>query len=236
MQIQIDVEGVRVNRLNTSSRAACYVTALTGATVALVGAATPASADEESAPTVWNGHRIYLSPARHTDAGSRGECQLKNENTMAYGVASVAGNSSAGGLTSRGYKVRIGTGTYQSAVSNSNAWGANAHVVLHSNSGAGSGTCASRSGSSRGTHVMYTDGSLGGASLSQRMLDEVAGASPVGGIESLRIQGLARQSAPSTSSPRRPQPLHTWRRSFMTGMTASNFSRQAGGRLAWQLV
>src|SRR5918995_1839097 len=32
----------------------------------------------------WNGKKIYLSPARHSDAGGRGECQGMNENHMAF--------------------------------------------------------------------------------------------------------------------------------------------------------
>src|SRR5712672_1693664 len=108
--------------------------------IAIVGALTKVAglyAQDEIYPAYdpVNYYRVYLSPARHTDAGSRGECNGMNENTMAYWVAwdatnadyyaDVANTTSDGrNLTTRGYEVRIGTGTLQSAINNSNAWGA----------------------------------------------------------------------------------------------------------------
>lgn len=92
----------------------------------------------------WNGKKIYLSPARHSDTGSRGECKDQSENNMAYNTAwhATSGRyyadredpqSTMRNLRTRGYMVRIGRGTVSSAVSNSNAWGATLHIPIHSN-------------------------------------------------------------------------------------------------------
>lgn len=94
-----------------------------------------ARADEIYDPyNSWNGYKVYLSPARHSDAGNRGECGNNNENNMAYNSSWHATNgwhyndvyndtSAYRNLRARGYQVRIGTGTLQSAIDNSNAWG-----------------------------------------------------------------------------------------------------------------
>ena len=82
---------------------------------------TFALADEYYYPSVSNGKRIYMSPARHTDSGSRGECNGVGENDMAYWNSRDASTGSSASLTGRGYNVRLGTTTYQEAVNNSNA-------------------------------------------------------------------------------------------------------------------
>jgi hypothetical protein len=114
----------------------------------------------------WNGKKIYLSPARHSDSGSRGECSGKSENDMAYSTARNGVNGdwygdydsdyydpNGGGrnLRARNYQIRIGTGTIYSAVDNSNAWGSDLHIPIHSNA-SGSGTCG---GSYGGTVTIY---------------------------------------------------------------------------------
>jgi hypothetical protein len=115
--------------------------AAAGATaLSLVAAPDPAAADVEYQPHgAWNGYKVYLSPATHSDSGSRGECYL-DENVNGW----LAANNSATGTFQndhqnfryRGYKVRIGNGTVSSAIMNSNSWGADVHVPLHSNAGA----------------------------------------------------------------------------------------------------
>lgn len=134
-----------------------------------------------------NFYRVYLSPARHTDAGSRGECNSQNENNMAYWVAydattgdyynDVPNTTSDGrNLATRGYEVRIGTGTIQSAIDNSNAWGADIHIPLHSNGG--TVNCASTVASSFGTNVIYRSGSVDGQALADELRWSVGNASP----------------------------------------------------------
>ena len=107
--------------------------------VAVVGTAGQAQADVTYDPVSgvdWNGYRIYLSPATHTDSGMRGECYLE-ENVNGFLAANNATNAQFNdqhkNLRERGYKVRIGNGTVNTAVLNSNSWGADMHIPLHSN-------------------------------------------------------------------------------------------------------
>jgi len=100
---------------------------------------TLAQTPDEDYPPVgsWNNVRVYLSPARHSDTGKRGECDGASENILAYNVA----KATAVILASRGYHVRIGRGTFTSAWQRSNAWGADLHIVLHSNARGEGGGC-----------------------------------------------------------------------------------------------
>jgi hypothetical protein len=118
--------------------------------------------------STWNGYRIYLSPARHDNAGSRGECGGNNENDMAYQVGYTAATGDYGyDLRSRGYKVRVGRTTLSGAISNSNAWAAHIHVPLHSN--ASGATCTSTNAAAFGTNVIYYSTSTNG----QRLADGI---------------------------------------------------------------
>lgn len=127
----------------------------------------------------WNGYRIYLSPARHPDSGSRGECGPWGENKMAYYAAwdASSGNyfndqynpdSRYRNLRARGYKVRIGRGTLDSAVTRSNGWPANRHIVLHSN-GDVYYQCGRTDASKFGTRVIYRSGSSKGQALASQL-------------------------------------------------------------------
>jgi hypothetical protein len=131
----------------------------------------------------WNGKRIYLSPARHSDAGSRGECGSTDENSLGYNLAYYATNgsyysdaynptSSYRNLRARGYKVRIGRGTLQSAIDNSNAWGATLHIPMHSNADV-AGQCSRTTASRFGTVIIYWHTSSGGPNLAAKLRDTV---------------------------------------------------------------
>lgn len=147
-------------------------------TAALVGTSA-ARADEIYSPTTANGYRIYMSPARHTDAGARGECRGYNENTMSYWNAHDATQTSkwpTQTLTGRGYLVRIGTQTYQDAVNNSNVWGADRHVTIHSN--AKPGGCGTTTASVNGTWVIYYSGSVTGKALATSLKNAIGPYSP----------------------------------------------------------
>jgi len=141
----------------------------------------------------WNGKKIYLSPARHSDTGRRGECTGPagmgnlDENTAAFGFAyySASGNYIGSNITSsrfrnlraRGYRVRIGRGTVRSAISNSNAWGATVHIPIHSN--ARSENCNDNRENRHGTHVIYKSfGKKGGEGLSELLKNTIGSASP----------------------------------------------------------
>src|SRR5215212_3674304 len=158
------------------------MTMLRGAAVALlaaVGWSARASAQDilYDPYGTWNNYRIYLSPARHADAGGRGECGGNNENNMAYDVAWTAATGDNGyDLRSRGYKVRIGQGTVSSAISNSNAWAAHVHVPLHSN--ASSATCTSTNAAAFGTNTIYYYTSANGQRLANGLIYWVGYESP----------------------------------------------------------
>lgn len=155
---------------------------------------THAASDETFEPlSAWNGKKVYLSPARHSDAGRRGECGGNagmgslDENTAAYRYAYYAATGNYIGKTvssdplrnlrGRGYKIRIGRGTVSSAIANSNAWGATVHIPIHSN--ARPENCTDQRLERHGTHVIYKSfGTTGGEGLAGFIEDTVGVSSP----------------------------------------------------------
>ena len=152
---------------------------LTLSVLVIIAGTPPALADELYYPSASNQYRIYMSPARHPNAGARGECRAYNENTIAYHNALDATQTSkwpTTTLTGRGYTVRMGTQTYQDAVNNSNAWGADRHVTLHSNAKpAGCGTYAA---SINGTWVIHYHSSTTGRALANSLKNALGPYSP----------------------------------------------------------
>lgn len=142
---------------------------------ASVASSVPAVADWNYNPSTWNGYRIYLSPARHSDTGMRGEC-ASDENTMAQNVALGATGGSGTNLLDRQYQVQVGTGTVASAIANSNAWGADAHIPIHSN--ARTESCSTTNASVHGTVVIYHQSSTNGSVLAAQLRDRVGAVSP----------------------------------------------------------
>jgi hypothetical protein len=131
----------------------------------------------------WNGKKIYLSPARHSDAGGRGECQGTNENHMAFNEAWYASNGAyyndvynpnhtLRNLRARHYRVRVGTGTVASAIENSNAWGANRHIPIHSNADVAN-QCGRTNASRFGTVGIYWNGSPNGRDLARELKNTI---------------------------------------------------------------
>lgn len=131
----------------------------------------------------WNGKRIYLSPARHRDSGSRGECGVKGENTFAFYAAWDATNGTHYGdryrpdspwrnLRGRGYKVRIGRGTVASAIRRSNRWKAHRHIPIHSNADVHN-RCGRTGTAGFGTWLLYLDGHARAKNLSQTLKNTV---------------------------------------------------------------
>jgi hypothetical protein len=164
---------------------------------ALMALASPSPGqqqDEIYYATFWNGYRVYLSPAVHDPSFMGDECNTPpDENTMAYWIAydaaqgnyysDVANTTSDGrNLTARGYDVRIGTGTIQSAVNNSNAWPATLHIPIHSNadlqSAPTAAQCARTNPAGFGTHVIYRTGRVGSDALAVDLLGALGPASP----------------------------------------------------------
>lgn len=127
---------------------------------------------EYSAIGTWNGKKIYLSPATHSNSGDRGECgpAWQHENYNGFWASWAAANSvyykdvlnqtsSGRNLRVRGYNVRIGQDSNSVKISNSNAWGSTLHIPVHSNSYTGwpaNPTAAECAGSDPGgTHVLW---------------------------------------------------------------------------------
>lgn len=80
--------------------------------------------------------KIYLSPSDQTGNGYRGIST--NEAVQCRRIA----NAAAVHLKRNGYNVKVGNDgtTYQQRVADSNAWGADVHVPIHTNAGGGGGT------------------------------------------------------------------------------------------------
>ncbi len=155
------------------------ITLLASASIVCLSAQPAIAQDLIYNPVVSNGKRVYISPARHSDTGGRGECQGLSENDIAYWNARLAAYGSftnVKNLNQRGYAVRIGTGTIQSAITNSNAWGAHAHIPLHSN--ARTEACTTTTVSNHGTVVIYRTGSTNGLNLANKLNYWVGGNSP----------------------------------------------------------
>lgn len=104
------------------------------------------SSDTTYNPTPWNGFKVYLSSPRHVDSGDRGECGWEeNINGRHWNhYAATQDNGGAGSFYNRGYKVVVSANNRNDGSStnknSSNNWGANVHIVTHTNASSG---CAS---------------------------------------------------------------------------------------------
>lgn len=117
------------------------------------------------------GVKVYLSPAYHNHQNIG--CAGYDEEVGARAIAERARDV----LVSRGYTVRVGTGSYQTNFNDSNAWGAHVHVPVHSNAGAWGcdpGDPASRGG----TWTMYNTAGSRGHNLADFMLGAIRDYSP----------------------------------------------------------
>jgi hypothetical protein len=98
-------------------------------------------------------------------------CALYDENA---GSAAIA-NAAASTFAARGYRVRIGNGTREANIRNSNTFGALIHIPIHSN--AGRWDCGSSNPANGGTLVMHYGGP-GDDQLAGIMVSEVGPQSP----------------------------------------------------------
>lgn len=127
-----------------------------------VGGANAQTSDQTIYPpsNARNGQKVYLSQSCHNGTGSTCRenvgCNGYQENFWSSSWASKAAQTlppAGAGLVDRGYTVKLGRGTTQQNISNSNAWGATMHVPLHSN--ARELNCATNTPSYGGTWVLY---------------------------------------------------------------------------------
>lgn len=117
--------------------------------------------------------KVYLSPS--SQSGNIG-CHGYVESQGARVIAEAA----AGALDARGgYEVRIGSGDAAANAADSNAWGADLHIPIHSNARPGVGSCEEGAPPDHGgTLVMYYPGSDAGQQLAAAILSAVRPLSP----------------------------------------------------------
>ena len=88
----------------------------------------------------WNGVKVYLSSPRHASSGERGECGWEeniNGRTFNLYAADLNDSETLGTLTTRGYQTRVSANSrddgWRLNREESNNWGANVHIVTHTN-------------------------------------------------------------------------------------------------------
>lgn len=105
-------------------------------------------------PNGWNLYKVYLSPAYH--GGNNTGCNGYVEDSTTDGAPDIAKEAASGygtDLRDRHYYVKVAWGISHTAkISDSNAWGADIHIPIHSN--AKSQNCGAAA-SYGGTHVIY---------------------------------------------------------------------------------
>lgn len=162
---------------------------------ALLGAAlvTPAAASQTYYPGAWNGYKIYLSPSSQT--GNIG-CDGFNEATFAMNTAFRAVHEPGveAGFLSRGYQVRIGTGTVNQRIADSNSYAPRYHIALHSNATTG---CP---GSRGGTETYNYHGNVSGSFLAQEILNFLGPRSPGTGDKRVPRTDLAELYATTSTA------------------------------------
>jgi hypothetical protein len=208
----------------------------------------------------WNGLKIYLSPARHLSGpGARGECGRRSEDQLAFTAAYHAANGSYfndryaprnayRNLRARHYRVRIGRGTYVSAVSRSNAWGATRHVVLHSNAHR-TRDCGNTMASRFGTLGIYRQGSARGRDLTSKLTHafgvaanrgprrspgthDFICANPVDPCTRINLYELRATQMPAAYM---ESEFHTWRAGYRWLETSPYWAWRLGWAVDWHL-
>lgn len=155
------------NRLST---AALVLSGLYLLSCIVISVTPPAEAYSVYEPSSYNGYKIFLSPAYHTAVpGAQGECLNRTERLLAQFTAREAGYRDYHGyvFTERGYRVAIGWSGPGTNKNDSNSWGADYHIPMHSNYRTQPGGCTSTDGSGNGTHVIYV--STAGSNLSAKL-------------------------------------------------------------------
>ena len=86
----------------------------------------------------WNGVKVYLSSPRHASSGGRGECGWEeNINGRIFNLYAADLNDSGETLSTRGYQTRVSPNPrddgWRLNRDESNNWGADVHIVTHTN-------------------------------------------------------------------------------------------------------
>lgn len=127
-----------------------------------------------------NGWRVYLSSPRHSNSRFRGECGWEeNINGRHWNYnATHANGGGDGGLLRRGYSVTVSANARDDGawinINSSNNWGANVHIVTHTNAYRGCPDVAQY------LLVMFETGSWGSTDLTNHLLTKLDPALPGG--------------------------------------------------------
>ena len=124
----------------------------------------------------WNGVRVYLSSPRHASSGERGECGWEeNVNGRIFNLYAADLNDQGETLTTRGYQTRVSPNSrddgWRLNRDESNNWGADIHIVTHTNAYVGCDNPAQY------LLVMYKTGDANSVGLAERT---AAAARPAG--------------------------------------------------------
>jgi hypothetical protein len=144
----------------------------------------------------WNGVKVYLSSPRHASSGERGECGWEeNINGRIFNLYAADLNDSAdtlGTLTTRGYEARVSPNSrddgWRLNRDESNNWGANVHIVTHTNAFVGCDNAAQY------LLVMFKSGDANSIDLKDNLLQQLDPQVP-GGQNSWNCDNLGECAA-----------------------------------------
>jgi hypothetical protein len=143
----------------------------------------------------WNGVKVYLSSPRHASSGQRGECGWEeNVNGRIFNLYAADLNDSGalGTLTTRGYETRVSPNSrddgWRLNRDESNNWGANVHIVTHTNAFVGCDNAAQY------LLVMFKTGDANSIDLKDKLLQQLDPQVP-GGQNSWNCDNLGECAA-----------------------------------------
>jgi hypothetical protein len=148
-------------------------------------------------PSGWNGYKVYLSSPRHSDSGSRGECGWEeNINGRHWNINAAYkqtyNTSTSARFWERKYQTKISPNSrdngYLANRTESNNWGANVHIVTHTNAWVGCGNSANY------LLVMFRSGNNNSINLKNHLIAKLDPITP-GGQNSWDCDGLAECNA-----------------------------------------
>jgi hypothetical protein len=141
----------------------------------------------------WNGVRVYLSSPRHASSGERGECGWEeNVNGRIFNLYAADLNDSGDTLSSRGYQTRVSPNSrddgWRLNRDESDNWGADVHIVTHTNAYVGCDNTAQY------LLVMYKTGDANSIGLKDHLLGRLDPQVP-GGQNSWNCDNLGECAA-----------------------------------------
>ena len=120
----------------------------------------------------WNGVKVYLSSPRHASSGERGECGWEeNVNGRIFNLYAADLNDQGETLSTRGYQTRVSPNSrddgWRLNRDESNNWGADVHIVTHTNAYVGCDNAAQY------LLVMYKTGDTNSVGLAGELLQQL---------------------------------------------------------------